>query len=75
VNNLRQTLWLAPHPFCKCMTLIPFSRGLARIFFRVDIRKALVYFFCTDPSIQDYDETLCSSPKNHRCISKQHNGE
>jgi hypothetical protein len=35
----------------------PLLRGVGEDFFRVDIRKGLVYFFCTDPSIQDYDET------------------
>jgi hypothetical protein len=34
----------------------PFLKGVGEDFFRVDIRKALVYIFCTDPSVQDYDE-------------------
>jgi hypothetical protein len=34
----------------------PFLMGVGEDFFRVDTRKALVYFFCTDPSIQDCDE-------------------
>jgi hypothetical protein len=46
VNDLRQTLWLAPHPVCKCMTTPPLLRGFGDDFFRVDIKnEGLVYFF------------------------------